>query len=41
MKKARTFEGIMLEWSDEITNNAPQRKIRGLTLKDFKLLKRS
>ena len=38
-KQKRTFEGVMLEWRDEITWTYPQRKIRGITIWDMKKLK--
>ena len=39
-KIPRTFKGVVLQWSEIITENSPQRKIRGLTLDDMKLLEK-
>ena len=36
----RTFQGIVLDWIDKITEEYPQRKFRGITLKDLNYLKR-
>jgi len=38
--KPRTFEGTMLEWIDNITENRMQMKVRGLSIWDMKKLKR-